>query len=228
MVPVRLVDFGRVSFLDVCVAILASVYRLLIAYFLSLFVALPLALLAVSHPRLEKLLLPIFDVFQSVPALAFFPLIVLVFIKLNFYEAAAVFVIFMAMVWNMIFSMVGGLKTVPGDIKSAAQIFQAKGLNKLRFVTLPAIFPYIVMGSLLAWGQGWTIIIVAEVLHTYIPNGNPRDDLNGLGSLLVNASSKGDNLLFVVALVAMIIIISLMNFFVWQKFLHISERYKFD
>ena len=40
--------------------------------------------------------------------------------------------------------------------------------------------PYIVTGSLLAWAGGWNIIIVAEVLHTYIPGG--ARDLFGIGS----------------------------------------------
>jgi NitT/TauT family transport system permease protein len=144
------------------------------------------------------------------------------------YEGTAVFILFMAMLWNLVFSMIGGLKTIPIDIKEAAQVFRATGFNKLRYVTLPAIFPFIVTGSLLAWGSSWTIIIVAEVLHTYIPNSSASNDLFGLGSLLVNAAYQGNNIIFLVALAAMIATISLMNFFIWQKLLHVAERYKFD
>ena len=31
--------------------------------------------------------------------------------------------------------------------------------------------------------QGWNIVIVAEVLHTYIPGGSPQNDLFGIGSM---------------------------------------------
>jgi len=51
------------------------------------------------------------------------------------------------------------------------KIFDIKGFAKLRYVTIPAIFPYIITGSLLAWAQGWSLLIVAEALHSYIPNG---------------------------------------------------------
>jgi NitT/TauT family transport system permease protein len=134
----------------------------------------------------------------------------------------------MAMVWNMVFSMIGGLKTIPQDINDAAKVFGAKGFKKLIDVTLPSIFPSIITGSFLAWGQGWNISIVAEALHAFIPNGTKTDDLFGLGSLLVNSFSQSKNAVFFASLAAMVVVITLFNFFIWQKLLHLSERYKFD
>ena len=207
----------------------ATVYRLLLSYFFALFVALPLALITVSHPKLERLSSPIFDILQSVPALAFFPVIVVIFIRLNLTHAVAIFVLFMAMVWNLVFSMIGGLKNDSGiNLKAAAQVFQARGIHKLRFVTLPAIFPYIVTGSLLAWGAHGQLLLWQRFWRSYIPNSSASTDLYGLGSLLVNAAYQGNNLLFLFALIAMIGVISLMNFFIWQKLLRVAERYKFD
>ncbi|MBI3495089.1 ABC transporter permease subunit [Candidatus Berkelbacteria bacterium] len=152
----------------------------------------------------------------------------LIFIKFNFSEGAAIFILVMAMLWNLVFSMIGGLKTIPQDIIAAANIFKARGLKKVWYITLPAIVPYMITGSLLAWAQGWNIIIVAEALHNYIPGSSSNDDLFGIGSLLVNASYQGNTLVFVASLVIMILLIGIMNFFVWQKLLHAAERYKFD
>src|SRR5258708_469212 len=227
-VPVRLVDLQKLSFIDIVVASLATLYRLTIAYLLALVVAVPLAIFTTAHPKIEKILLPVFDILQSVPAFAFFPIIVLVFIKLSLFDFAAIFFLFMVMLWNLVFSMIGGLKAIPAEIHATAQVFGAKGFKALRLVTLPAIFPYIVTGSLLAWGSSWTIIIVAEVLHNYIPGSSPSQDLFGLGSLLVDAAYQNNNLQFLAALVAMILVISVMNFFIWQKLLRLAERFKFD
>ncbi|MBI4039898.1 ABC transporter permease subunit, partial [Candidatus Daviesbacteria bacterium] len=223
-----LINLDQLSFLDMVAAGIASVYRLIIAYILSLVFSVPLALLIVATPKLEKVLLPFFDIVQSIPVLAFFPVIVLLFIKVNFFEGAAIFVLFMAMLWNLVFSMIGGLKTIPQDINSAAVVFGATGLKRLWFITLPAILPYIITGSLLAWAQGWNVLIVAEVLHNYIPGGTTAQDLSGLGSLLVDAGYQGKNSVFLVALLVMILLIGLLNFFVWQRLLHLAERYKFD
>lgn len=223
-----LLNLDQLSFFDLISASLTTFYRLLIAYVFALILSIPLAILITGTPKLEKFLLPFFDTLQSVPVLAFFPVVVLIFIKVNFFEGAAIFVLFMAMLWNLVFSMIGGLKTIPQDIESAASVFGAKGIKKLWFITIPAIFPYIITGSLLAWAQGWNVLIVAEVLHNYIPGGRVSQDLFGLGSLMVNASYQGKNTVFLAALIVMMIVITLLNFFVWQKLLHLSERFKFD
>lgn len=223
-----LVNLDQLSALDLLTASLLTIYRLLIAYLLSMVFSIPLALLATASPKMEKIFLPIFDITQSIPALAFFPIVVLIFIRVNYFEGATIFILFMAMLWNLVFTMIGGLRTIPEDINSAAIVYKASFFKKLRYVTLPAILPYVITGSLLAWAQGWNIIIVAEVIHNYIPGGNASQDLFGLGSLLVNASYYGKNSLFLASIVVMTLIIGLLDLFVWQKLLNLAERYKFD
>lgn len=224
----NLINLDQVSAFDLVWASVATFSRLVLAYFLALVLSIPLALLITSTPRVEKFLLPFFDIIQSIPVLAFFPIVVLVFVKISFFEGAAIFIIFASMLWNIVFSIIGGLKTIPADIKFAAKVFKAQGWQKLTNVTIPSIFPYLMTGSLLAWAQGWNIIIVAEVLHSYIPNGSANQDLLGLGSLLVSASQRGNSTLFLAALLIMVVIIGLLNILVWQKLLHLAERYKFD
>jgi NitT/TauT family transport system permease protein len=107
-------------------------------------------------------------------------------------------------------------------------VFGVKGGDYVRRILLPAIVPYAITGSLLAWAQGWNIVIVAEVLHTYIPGGSPSNDLFGIGSMLVNATASGQNGIFIVAILAMVLLIGFLNFFIWQKLLHYAERYKFE
>lgn len=228
LAPNKPIGLEQVSLVDLLTATAATFTRLLVAYLVALVIAVPLALLATASSKFERVFLPIFDILQSIPVLAFFPVIVLVFIRFGFFEGSAIFVLFVAMLWNLVFSMVGGLKTIPADVEAAATIFGANGFRRLQYITLPAIFPYILTGSLLAWAQGWSIIIVAEALHNYIPGGSSNLDLFGLGSLLVNASYHSQGSVFLSGLVMMIIVITLLNFFVWQKLLHTAEKFKFD
>jgi NitT/TauT family transport system permease protein len=209
-------------------ALLATFLRLLIAYVLALVCSLPLALLIEKSPLIERILFPLFDVVQSIPVLAFFPIVILFFLRFGFVNGASIFIIFVTMLFTMVFSLIGGLKVIPNDIKSAAHVFKIRGFALTRRILLPAIVPYLVTGSLLTWAQGWNIIIVAEVLHTYIPGGTSSSDLFGIGSILVNAAANGQNALFFVAILAMIGGITVMNFLVWQKLLHYAERFKFE
>jgi NitT/TauT family transport system permease protein len=209
-------------------ALLATFTRIVIAYIFALVVSIPLALLVTKSPLMERLLLPLFDIAQSVPVLAFFPIVIVFFIHFGFTNGAAIFILFISMVWTIVFSLVGGLNVIPEDIKSAGHVFGIKGTKFIRTITIPAMVPYMITGSLLAWASGWNIVIVAEVLHTYIPGGTPSSDLFGIGSMLVNASAHGENSVFMVAILAMILVIAFLNFFVWQKLLHYAEKYKFE
>ncbi|MDD5318541.1 MAG: ABC transporter permease subunit [Candidatus Pacebacteria bacterium] len=223
---------GRpISAADVNTALLALSFtfiRLFIAYILALIVSMPLSILITKNKIVERIFLPLFDIIQSIPVLAFFPVIILVFVHSHFLNGAAIFIFFLSMVWNLVFSVVGGLRVIPNDIKQAAQVFHIKGWQNARQITLPSIVPYIVTGSLLAWAQGWNIIIVGEVLHTYIQGGTTDQDLFGIGSILVHTSASGQQEIFLLAIVVMIIFIGLLNLVVWQRLLQYSEKFKFE
>jgi NitT/TauT family transport system permease protein len=227
--PHNAFSINDVSFEVILVATLNSFARLLVAYICAVIISIPLALFIVSTPSVQRITLPIADVAQSVPVLAFFPVVVAVFISSGRFEIAAIFILVTVMIWNMVFPAIQGLQTIPADIESAAIVFNVKGFfKKLWNITLPSIFPFLVIGSLEAWGQGWTTLIVAEVLHTYIPNGTVSQDLLGLGSLLVDSSVASKTAIFVVTLTVMILFISLLNLFVWQKLIRLSQHFKFD
>jgi NitT/TauT family transport system permease protein len=226
--PRNAFDIHRISFGDVFAATVNTFFRMFVAYVVALVISVPLALAIASTPRVQRILLPVADILQSIPVLAFFPVVVVFFTVYCAFELAAIFVIFVAMLWNIVFPVIGGLQTIPDDIKSAAVVFNVHGVRRFWYITLPATFPFIVTGSLLAWAQGWTIVIVAEVLHTYIPHGTPSQDLLGLGSLLVDSNAEGQTSVFVATLTAMILLVALINLAVWQPLLRLAQRFRFD
>lgn len=209
-------------------ALMVTFVRLLIAYAFALVLAVPLALLINYNPQVERILFPLFDVVQSVPVLAFFPVVILFFVHYHWYNGAAIFILLITMMWSIVFSVVSGLQVIPADIKAAAKVFKLSRLDYVKKVLLPAVVPYLVTGSLLAWAGGWNIVIVAEVLHTYIPGGSVIQDLFGIGSVLVSTSAGNQQPAFFMALIVLVAFVAIMNFFVWQKLLRYAERFKFD
>ncbi len=221
-------ELTQISFTTLFLAGGYTLYRLALAYILALLVAIPLALFATTNPIAEKILLPTFDIIESIPILAFFPILILFFIRFNFLNGAAIFILFLSMLWNIVFTVVGGLKIIPKDIIYAAHVFKIRGWAFFSEVLLPSIFPEIITGSILALAQGWNLIIVAEVMHVYIPGGTPSQDLFGIGSILVQAAGTGHTHIFVAAIFVMVVIIAFLNFFVWQKLFHYAEQFKFE
>lgn len=209
-------------------ALAASALRLLGAFALALVLGVPLALLVESNPRVESLLLPIYDVLESLPILAFFPVIILFFIRSDLIEGAALFIIFYTMLWTITFSGVGGLKQIPRDVMAAGKVFGLSPWKRFKQITLPALFPPLLTGSILAVADGWNIVIVAETLSAYSPQTVAAHDLFGIGSILVGASSAGNTTYLLAAMAILVAFIALVNVFVWQPLLARAEKYKFE
>jgi NitT/TauT family transport system permease protein len=206
----------------------ASLLRLFGAYILSILVGIPLGLLAERSRRFEAFFLPLYDVLESMPVLAFFPVIILFFLQAGWLEGAAIFIIFFSMVWDIAFSVIGGNKVIPKDVQAIGTVFELSRFKRLTTITLPSIFPQLITGSILALANGWNIVIVAEALHAYAPLSLAAQDLFGIGSILVLAASQSDTLTLLTAMGILIGAIALINIAVWQPLLGYSERFKFE
>src|SRR4030042_1379883 len=124
-----------------------SLGRLLITYLICLVISLIIAIWLASSQKAEKIAVPVFDLVQNIPPLAFYPVAALLFIKTGLIEGAAVFVLFTVMLWPLLFGLIGAVRQIPGDIKYAARIFGANGIKYVRYIILPAVFPVIVTSS---------------------------------------------------------------------------------
>lgn len=206
----------------------ASLLRLFIAYVLSMCIGVPLGLLAESNHRIESILLPVYDVLESIPILAFFPLLILFFVQAGSLEGAALFILVFSMVWSITFNTIGGLKVIPRDVVNAGKVFGLSWWQRLAQIQVPALFPPLVTGSILALANGWNMLIVAEALHAYAPQSSGAHDLYGIGSVLVTAGGSGDVSDLLSTMLILVLAIAAVNIFIWQPLLAHSENYKFE
>ncbi|OIP78844.1 MAG: hypothetical protein CO002_01605 [Candidatus Portnoybacteria bacterium CG_4_8_14_3_um_filter_44_10] len=203
-----------------------SVVRILVSYLICLFAGIVVAIWLASSAKAERIAVPIFDLVQNIPPLAFYPIAILVFMKANLIEGSAIFVLVTVMLWPLLFGLIGAAKQIPLDIKYAARIFGAKGSKYIRYVILPAVFPAVVTSSIVSWGIGWNLLVVAE----WIRYGQTDIRLQGVGGLLNEATASGtvDVVLFTTAVVMILVVVSLLHVFIWRPLLRKSENYKFD
>ncbi len=216
-------SFDRIPLSHFFLYALFTVVRLTIAFSVSLSIAFIIVRLAMSNKNIENYLMPVFDILQSIPVLAFFPFIIIVFARLQMPEIAAQIVLWVAMLWPLLFGAIGGIHQIPEDILYAADIYGAKGGDKFFKVILPAIFPALVTGAVLSFGSGWNVIIISE----FINYGRTQISLHGLGNIM-GTSAGNDIGVFLIALIIMISIIVLMNRLIWKRLSDYSARYKFD
>jgi NitT/TauT family transport system permease protein len=146
--------------------------RLGVAYAISLGVALGMGILAAEHKKFASVFYPIYDIGQSVPILALFPVL---FIALSRslggvlgLEVTSIIMLVLDMIWYMFLNIVSAIKNIPSEIKEVGKLFGFKGLRRIIHIVIPCILPAIVTGSILAWGTGWNTIIFSE----YMPYGS--------------------------------------------------------
>ncbi len=206
-----------------------SVARLLVGYLIALSWTLVAGIAIARSERLFNALLPVFDIAQSVPALALFPIVVSVVI--NYFhgselglELASVVLALTGMQWYLLFNIIGAVKAIPSDVIEASRCFGLRGLGYVRNVVLPAILPAIILGSIQAWGGGWNATIASE----YINLGTKTYHVAGLGYLLDVAVGSGDTAMVLVAIGLMAGIVFLMNRTVWHYSLKQVDKYKFE
>jgi NitT/TauT family transport system permease protein len=149
---------------------LNSVFRIFVAYIIALAWTLAAGILITRSKLLSSIFLPLFDIGQSIPALALFPFIIIVVFKylgtgpLGL-ETASVLLLLTGTQWYLLFNLIGAIKRIPGDVIEAANSFGIKDWNFVRYVLLPAIFPGIIVGSIQAWGGAWNASIVSEYIN---------------------------------------------------------------
>lgn len=222
-----ILEYSEKDIRTTALATLITLSRLMMSYSIALLVSLPLAIFAEKSSLTKKFLLPMYDIAQSVPVLIFFPFIALLFIKLGMAEGAAIFILTIAMLWKLVFSIIFGMDSIPKEIKYTAKMYKITGLTYISNIVIPAIFPQLITGSMLAFAEGWNFIIVAESLHIYIGrNSAVNNDLFGVGALLASSAGK-ENVLFVYSLIAIVSMVIVLNITVWQKLLSYAEKYKF-
>ena len=208
---------------------LFSTIRMSLAFVLSLVFAIAYGTAAATNKRAGEFLIPILDILQSVPILAFFPP-ALLFLYYAFggsafgEELAVVFLIFTSMSWNMAFGVYEALTTLPGDLKEAASVFGVRDWLRFRRLFFPATIPKLVYNSMLSWTVGWFYLVASEA----ISSGGTNLERPGLGSFIYNAGQRGDVASIILGIGTLAVVVLLLDTFLWRPLSVWSERFRME
>ncbi len=220
---------GLASYLPTAaIDVFYSFLRMSAAYALSLGFALAYGYYAATRRTGERVMIPILDILQSVPILGFFPIALVVFAALTpgswpGVNLASVFLIFTSMAWNMVFGVYESLKTLPAELKEAADTFQLRGTLLFRRVLFPATINRLVYNSVLSWTAGWFFLVEAEIFTT-----NSNQVLPGIGSFLSFAASDHNTDAFLAGILVLVTLIAILDFAVWRPLGKWAERFRYD
>jgi NitT/TauT family transport system permease protein len=206
-----------------------SLLRITIAYVLSLGFALVYGYVAAYNPRAERFMLPLLDVLQSIPVLSFLPGVMLAMVALFpgrqlGVELGAILLIFTGQVWNMAFSFYASLKSIPKDMREAAEIYRFSWWQRFTQMELPFSAIGLVWNSMMSVAGGWFALMVCEMFVL----GSRDFRLPGLGSYLQTAASAGDTRSICWGIATMVLVIVLLDQFVWRPVIAWAEKFKVE
>jgi len=136
-----------------------------------------------------------------------------------------VLLVLTGMQWYILFNALAGARQVPGEMKEMTRAFGLPFARRARIAILPAMTPSLVTGSVTGWGGGWNALILSE----YVTYGHRVYEAPGIGQLLVRATVSGNTRLLVWSIVSMVVVIGLLNRFVWRRlYAHASVKFRID
>ena len=201
---------GGVSSAQLYIGLGLSLYRIMLAYALSLVLALGIALM-VGQSKAGDFLIPVFDLLQNLPSFALIPLFIAVFGYTNLMVIAFAAT---SILWPILFYVLHALKTAREDLNDAASVFGAIGWKRARYYLLPLSFSAAVTGSIVGFSVGWEAVIGVEIIGLS----------SGIGVFLNNSLASNQQA-FALGLVALLLVVFIINRLLWMPLLKRSQMY---
>lgn len=191
----------------IVLAVFATTARVLGVIGLAILSGWLLGYLATRSRVFENAYVSLVEVFESIPVITFFPVVLIFFIErvggpLGV-ELAADFLVFTAVVWNIWMGIYQAFKTVPTEMLEVAQNYRLGFLDRMRSVYIPFSMPRIAANLFPSFADGFFYITVSEVVSV----GTTSYSTFGVGSLLSSlaVSDRPGLLLAMLAMAAVIV-----------------------
>ncbi|RJS79127.1 ABC transporter permease [Candidatus Bathyarchaeota archaeon] len=138
-----------------------SLRRLIIAYLISIALAIPSGMLIAFFKKAENTIDVLVKILYPIPGIAWLPLAILWF---GLGDMPIMFIIFTGAFFTVCINTAAAIKNIDPILLRAAKNLGAKGLNKFFKVIIPAAFPQLLTGLRIAWAYSWRSLAAAEML----------------------------------------------------------------
>jgi sulfonate transport system permease protein len=213
--PYEVANYLWASLLDgtLLEAIIVTLKRLLIGYFIGVAIGLPIGLLMSANRAVEDTLGTLALGIQTLPSVCWVPLALIWFGQS---ETAMLFVVVMGTLGSVIIATDNGARTIPPIYARAARTMGSEGIHKWTRVVLPAALPFLISGMKQGWAFAWRSLMAAEIFVTILTGF-------GLGHLLhygreLNAMDQVIGVMLVIVLIGLLA--DRILFSPWERFLH--------
>ncbi|MEM3353674.1 MAG: ABC transporter permease subunit, partial [Saccharolobus sp.] len=196
----------------ITLASLASLGRVFLTIGLSIITGWFLGYIATKNRIVENVYLSIIEVFESVPVISFFPIVLIFFVyRIGGYlgiELAADFLVLTAVVWNIWIGIYQAFKTIPQDFLEVAENYRLGFLRKMSKLYIPYSWPRIAANLIPSFADAFFYITVSEIFAI----GTSSYHVFGIGTLISEYTSSQEYTLALIALGILAIFVSIFTY----------------
>jgi NitT/TauT family transport system permease protein len=204
----------------------ATFLRVNAALLISAAWTIPVGVAIGFNPRLARFVQPVAQVLASIPATAFFPILLIGLVKIGGgLGIGSIALMLLGTQWYILFNVIAGAMSIPSDLREVTSLYRFTRWQRWTRLILPGIFPYLITGMVTASGGAWNASVFAEYSH--IP-GRTLQTI-GLGAQIDSATNDGRFPILLLATILISLMVVTMNRLVWRKLYRLAEtRYKLE
>ena len=204
----------------------ATFLRVNISLLISALWTVPVGVAIGFSPKLARVVQPIAQVLASVPATAFFPILLIGLLRIGGgLGIGSIALMLLGTQWFILFNVIAGAMSIPSDLKEAASLYKFSRWQRWTTLILPGIFPYLITGMVTASGGAWNASVFAEYANVQ----NRIIQTVGLGAQIDTATADGNFAILLLATILVALMVVTMNRLVWRRLYRLAvTRYKLE
>jgi NitT/TauT family transport system permease protein len=204
----------------------ATFLRVNAALLISAAWTIPVGVAIGLNPRLARVVQPLAQVLASVPATAFFPILLIGLVKIGGgLGIGSIALMLLGTQWYILFNVIAGAMSIPSDLREVSTLYHFTRWQRWTKLILPGIFPYLITGMVTASGGAWNASVMAEYSHVK----DRTLETIGLGAQIDAATDSGRFAVLLLATIMISLMVVTMNRLVWRRLYRLAEsRFKLE
>jgi NitT/TauT family transport system permease protein len=138
-----------------------SFYQVIVGFLVACAIGIPLGLIMGWRRTLYDVFGPIVEILRPVPPVAWIPLAIIIFIKLEF---STPFIVFIGAFFPVVINSWLGAQSIDLSLYRAILCLGASPRQVFRHVVFPGALPYILAGMQIGMGVAWVCVVAAEMM----------------------------------------------------------------
>jgi NitT/TauT family transport system permease protein len=204
----------------------ATFLRVIAALLISAAWTIPVGVAIGLNVRLARIVQPVAQILASVPATAFFPILLIGLVRIGGgLGIGSIALMLLGTQWYILFNVIAGAMSIPADLREVARLYRFTRWQRWTRLILPGIFPFLITGMVTASGGAWNASVMAEYSHV---QGRTLQTI-GLGAMIDSATDSGRFPMLLLATIMISLIVVTMNRLVWRRLYRLAEtRFKLE